>query len=211
MEKIISAENSMSVPDWVEFVNKLATPSIGGLSAFYISLQYVRAQRWKANDLAAALIGKLSSDSVLSLTCHALDWGRGPLLIPEQYQSLFPREGSGHYPGVMQHDTKVMAEALEPKLNLPTLNDPKGLVYRHCFIRLFTHLDTIYSLLKSKQLRMADIGDLGYWLDCLSDYKYAPSTTDGKNVFQPALKAWGYDNVILLMNEFDFARGKVEV
>lgn len=188
----------MTTPVWVEILNKLATPTIAAVSAFYVYLQYRRAQRWKATDLAASLLAKLETDPCLSLAMQALDWGVGPLLIPERYQPLFPRDASGEYPGVMQHDTDVLARALEPQLNDATLNDPRGLVYRHCFIKLFNHLDNIYNLLNDGQLQQEDLADLKYWLELLHDYQYAPTPDEGTQVFQPALNGWSYSNVTRL-------------
>lgn len=193
----------MDVPIWVEMLNKLATPSIAAVSALYVYLQYKRAQRWKANELAANLLGKLETDPALSLACQALDWGVGPLLIPERYRPLFTRDAAGEYPGVMQHDTSVLQLALEPSLNDCTLKDPRGLVYRHCFIKLLSHLDNIFNLLKSGQVLKEDLSDLKYWLGELCDYRYAPASTKGTDVFQPALGAWGYTNVTKLAKELD--------
>lgn len=183
---------STEVPLWAEMLNKLVTPVIAGVSAFYVWLQYQRARRWKATDLAATLVGKLETDPSLSLSCHALDWGVGPLLIPEQYRAFFPRDASGEYPGVMQHDPAVLARAVEPELNAVTLAEPRGLVYRHCFVKLFDHLESISTLLESGQLRREDLGDLRYWLEMLHEYPYAPGTPNGRQMFRPALKAWRY-------------------
>jgi len=191
----------MNIPPWVEILNKLATPLIAAVSAFYVYLQYRRAKRWKATDLAASLLAKLDADSALSLALHALDWGVGPLLIPERYQPLFPRDASGHHQGVMEHDPNVMVLALVPSLNQPTLDDPRGLVYRHCFIKLFNHLDNTFNLLKEGQLQKEDLSDLTYWLEKLRNYPYAAKTTKGTDVFQPAIKTWGYENIFLLAKE----------
>lgn len=193
----------MDAPIWAESLNRLATPLIAAVSVFYAYLQYRRAQRWKATDLAASLIGKLESEPALSLACHALDWGVGPLLIPERYQPLFPRDASGEYPGVMPHDTNVLVLALKPKLNEATLRDPRGLVYRHCFIKFFNYLDNIFNLLKGGQLRKEDMADLKYWLEMIHNYPYAPASVQGTEVFQPVLKYWGYTNVTLLAKEFN--------
>jgi len=179
-------------------------PLIAGVSALYVYLQYRRSQQWKATDLAATLLARLETDPTLSLACHSLDWGLGPLLIPEQYQRLFPREaGTGEYPGVMQHDTSIMALALEPQLNQATLDDPRGLVYRYCFIKLFNYLDSLSTLLKDGQIRKRDLGELTYWLERIHSYPYAPSSTSGTRMFQPALKAWGYSKVTTLANKLN--------
>jgi hypothetical protein len=191
----------MTVPTWVEIVNNLATPGIAAVSAFYVFLQYRRAQRWKANDLAATLLEKLNTDQALALACQALDWGVGPLIIPDQYRPLFRSDVSGEAPGVMEHDPEVLSLAVQPMLNEPTLRDPRGLVYRYCFIRLFTYLDNMFKLLSDGQLREEDIGDIKYWLEMLRDYKYAPATKGGTDVFQPALRKWEYGNVVLFAQQ----------
>jgi hypothetical protein len=36
-------------------------------------------------DLAAALMQKLESDEELAFACQALDWGTGPIMVPERY------------------------------------------------------------------------------------------------------------------------------
>jgi len=192
----------MNTQAWIEVLAKLATPTIAAFSATYVYLQYKRAQRWKASDLAASLLEKLETDPALLLACHALDWGVGPLLIPEQYQPLFPRDASGEYPGVMQHDIKVLILALKPQLNQPTLDDPRGLVYRLCFIKLFNHLNKIFTLLDGKQLRIEEIADLKYWLEKLYNYPYAPPENRAQ-VFPPALEVWGYANISMLAKKFD--------
>ncbi|HXM42868.1 MAG TPA: hypothetical protein VN924_16565 [Bryobacteraceae bacterium] len=188
----------MSIPIWVEIVSKLATPGIGAVSAFYVFLQYRRAQRWKAADLAAILLERLSTDQALALACQALDWGVGPLIIPDQYRPLFPPNASSEAPGVMEHDPKVLSDAVQPGLSAPTLADPRGLVYRYCFDKLFAYLDNMFKLLADGQLREGDIEEVKYWLERLRDYRYAPAATKGTDVFQPAMRRWGYRNVMLL-------------
>ena len=120
----------MSAVEWAEVISKLATPTIGIISAFYVYLQYQRAQKWKSTDLAQTLLQKLDSDQCLVLTCQALDWGIGPLIIPEQFRPLFPHNEKGELPALMQHDPSILAEALQPMLSESTLNNPSGLVYR---------------------------------------------------------------------------------
>ena len=100
----------MAVPTWVEIVSKLATPGIGAISAFYVFLQYKRAQRWKATDLAATLLERLHTDQALALACQALDWGVGPLIIPDQYRPLFRSGVSAEAPAVMER--RVFSSAM---------------------------------------------------------------------------------------------------
>jgi hypothetical protein len=188
----------MAAPEWADIVNDLGTPIVAAVSAFYVFSEYRRAQRWKAADLAATLLEKLKSDQCLALACEALDWGVGPLIIPEEYQPLFDAGTPGVAPRVMEHDPKVVCLALQPQLNEATLRDPRGLVYRHCFIKLFDYFDNMYKLLARKQVMCGDIEDVANWLDGIRQYRYAPAPIKGTEVFQPALRDWSYGNVILL-------------
>jgi hypothetical protein len=188
----------MPAATWVETLNQLATPAIAAISASYVLLEYKRAQRWKAGDLAAALLERLNTDQALSLACQALDWGVGPLIIPDKYRPLFGPGVPGGASGVMQHDPSVLCLAVKTNLNAQTLHDPRGLVYRYCFIKLFDYFDNMYKLLAKRQVLDGDVDEVKYWLERLREYKYAPATINGTEVFQPAIRGWGYGNVILL-------------
>lgn len=188
----------MELPIWVEIVNKLATPGIAAVSAFYVYLQYRRSQKWKAADLAQTLLQKLDSDQALALACQALDWGVGPLIIPDQYRPLFHSGEQDKTPAVMQHDPKVMCVAVEPYLDKSTLLDPRGLVYRYCFIKLFSYFDNMYKLVLTGQLFVEDISEVRFWLQRIQNYIYAPPGREGHSIFQPTLYAWEYNNVVSL-------------
>lgn len=188
----------MSIPVWVEIANKLVTPAIAAISALYVFLQYKRSQRWKAGDLAMSLLGELQRDPALVLACQALDWGVGPLLIPEPYRAFFAKDSSGELPKVMQHDPGVLTRALKPSLDPETLADPRGLVYRHCFIRFFEHLDDICRLLDTRQLVVDDLHALRYWTRALQHYPYAPTGSSPDQAFRPALAEWGFVRVTQL-------------
>ena len=188
---------------WIEIVSKLAPSLIAAISATYVYLQYKRAQRWKASDLASALMERLTTDQALALACQALDWGVGPLIIPDRYRPLFGSECPDKPPAVMQHDPNVLCLAVEPTLNAATLDDPRGLVYRYCFDILFGYLDNIFSLLDDGQLRKEDIREIKYWLEQIRDYKYAPAKATGTRVFPAVLRRWGYGNIIVLAERLD--------
>ncbi len=196
---------------WVEAVGKLAPTGIAGISIFYVYLQYRRSQKWRASDLAQTLLQKLDSDQSLNLACQALDWGVGPLILPDRYRPLFPYEKEGAMTAIMAHDPEVLCEAVKPRLNESTLRDPRGLVYRYCFIKLFDFFDKMYRLVMTRQLSLEDIGDARYWLLQIRDYAYAPHTREGRSVFQPALHRWDFRNVILLgemLDVKDWSRGE---
>jgi hypothetical protein len=56
----------------------------------------------------------------------------------------------------------------------------------------------MYKLLAKRQVLDGDVDEVKYWLERLREYKYAPATINGTEVFQPAIRGWGYGNVILL-------------
>jgi len=192
----------MANPEWVDYVGNLGT-GLGALvatvTAGYLAIQHRRTKRWKANDLAAAWLQKLDSDQCLAMACQSLDWGVGPLIIPEQYKALF-RDLDGTavqqpHPEIMEHDPQVMYEALQPRLTSKTLSSAEGLLYRFCFDKLFAYFDQVYCLLEDGQLAERDLSSLSYWLARLRCYQYPPAGVDGREVFVPAVQRWGYANV----------------
>jgi hypothetical protein len=174
-----------------DILNKLAVPIIGGVSAYYVYVQYVRAARWKAGDLAASLLAQLNSDEELALACRALDWGTGPLIVPQRYQPLLKGPGVQ----IMEHDPKLMVIAMRPQLQ-PELLDKKdrsGLIYRYAFDRFFTFLQDVNRLEEQGQLLLEDLQGLQYWMRNIARYPYA---SPHECVFQPFLYAAGYEDVI---------------
>lgn len=182
----------------IETISKLG-PLVGAASAFIAALgamfayrQYARAHEWRRGDLAAALMRELDSTEELEFACLCLDWGVGPLMVPQRYRPLLREMGSNDG-ATVQHSPDVLAKALEPRLNRETLESAQGLIYRHCFVKLFVHLDDIARLLASQQISATDLDGLDYWLKALSRYPYAAG--DGRQVFQPALAAFGYPRI----------------
>ena len=176
--------------------------------AIYTALQYQRAKRARALDLSISFISQLDTVPELSFACQALDWGVGPMIVPERYRPLLEarrQEGSdtrspGERGEVLEHDTSLMTAALEPYLNFDYSQCPAGLVYRYCFDKLFQHLSNIERLVAGGQLDLTDLGILRYWLERIAIYEYPPSDVPGDLVFQPFLSfpEFGYGGVMTL-------------
>jgi hypothetical protein len=175
-----------------DILNKLAVPAVAGVSVYYVYRQYVRTARWKAGDLAANLLAQLHSDEELALACTALDWGTGPLIVPERYWPLLEPDAK-----IMDHDPILMAIAMVPRLQPELLNpkDRRGLIYRYAFDRLFTFLQDVNRLEEQGQLLLRDLNLLEYWLRRIARYPYYSAR---ECVFQPFLHAVGYEDVIKL-------------
>lgn len=187
--------------DWIDPLAKITSVFIAGVSVAYAYMQYRRAKLWKARDLAAELVIQFEKDEELSLACRALDWGVGPLLVPARYRPLFKfvpivagtAEASGE---VMAHDPAVLYFALRPSLQSQTLRDPRGLVYRACFDKFFSHLVNMNRLLKDEQIELKDIHEAKYWLEKITSYDYLPANGSADNMFRPFILAFGYGGAL---------------
>lgn len=167
---------------------------IAAFGALYVYRQYRRAQEWRKGDLAAALMERLESDQELAFACQALDWGTGPIMVPERYRPLMKRFKMPEE-DVLDHSRDILASALEPTLNAKTLQSAQGLIYRHCFIKLFNHIENISRLVVSNQVTIDDLDGLDYWLSRIASYEYAPKDRSREEIFQPALAVFGYHRI----------------
>ena len=171
-----------------------ASASIAAFGAIYVYRQYKRAQDWRKGDLAASLLSKLESDEELAFACQALDWGTGPLMVPKRYHPLM-KKFNRPSEMVLDHDTEVLACALEPQLNEKTLASAEGLIYRHCFVRLFSHLGNIGRMVDSGQIDVADLHGIEFWLKALSECPYSPEGRKPSDIFQPAIAVFDYPTI----------------
>jgi hypothetical protein len=195
-----------AVPAWIDVVNKLGVPSLALVGAVYTALQYLRAKRWRAGDLAVTLMAQLEADDELAFACRALDWGGGPLIVPERYRPLVEdlQEGKKNPTpmergAVMWHDPELLGRAVGVEIAIDFYREPEGLIYRYCFDKLFDHLANIDRLLVTGQVKASDLQGLKYWLERIADYKHAPRISPAR-VFQPFLEhePFGYRGVIHL-------------
>jgi len=170
-----------------------ASALVAAFGALYVYREYRRTQDWRKGDLAAALMQKLESDEELAFACQALDWGTGPIMVPARYRPMMKRFKMPDE-AVLDHSPHVMAQALEPMLNPDTLQSAQGLIYRHCFIKLFNHLENISRLAASNQVTIDGLDGLDYWLRRIARYEYAAAGRQNE-IFQPALAVFGYHKI----------------
>ena len=96
---------------------------------------------------------------------------------------------------MLDHASDILASALEPFLNAATLQSAQGLIYRHCFIKLFNHIENISRLVASDQVAIDGLDGLHYWLGLIASYAYAPAGRSHEEIFQPALAVFGYHKI----------------
>jgi hypothetical protein len=103
--------------------------------------QFLKAERWRRAEFAITQVERLSKDDALAFCCYAIDWGVGPLIIPEKYRALF---AAGTI--TVDHDWKLMAKALRPQLHSDWENKTtraQFLLYRRAFDEFFSYLDAL--------------------------------------------------------------------
>lgn len=173
---------------------------VGFSGAIYTARQYERTKRVRAVDLAISLVGQLDTLPELAFACQALDWGVGPLIVPERYRALLARDDGGDKPPnarqrgeVADHDVVLMSNALKLHLSFDLGRQPLGLIYRYCFDKLFAHLANIERLIAGGQLDEKDLRPLAYWLSRIAHYEYLPAGMSGEEVFQPFVKCPDFD------------------
>jgi hypothetical protein len=148
--------------------------AITGCTAIIVGIiglrQYYKSERWKRAEFAIQQVAALSTDSTFSFCCRAIDWGVGPLIIPDKYRALF-REGQT----TIEHDWFVMAKALRPSLHPDwALPDKKEqfLLYRYAFDDFFAYLDTLAMYEQLRVVKPADLSPLDTYFQQLVHPKY---------------------------------------
>lgn len=190
-------------------LRKICSARSGGdKRLLYIYIQYRQSQVWKKNDRAADIILKLEKDEELVFACQALDFGKAPLIVPTRYRPLLRMQESENE-AVIKHDTRIMQVAMEPDLLEATLSDPRGMIYRYCFDKLFSLLDDTGRLLNNGQLLLADLHDLKYWISRIAKYEYPPDGVQGAAIFQPFLAEYEYLGVVELGRKLDVSNWSV--
>jgi hypothetical protein len=146
--------------------------------------QYLKSERWKRAEFAIAQMRTLSTDDTFSFCCRAIDWGVGPLPIPQKYRFLFP-----HGTMTVPHDWRLMAEALRPALTL-TFEDPalgpQYLLYRYAFDDFFSYIDTLALYRHGNVVRSEDFAPIEPYLKQIRYPQYAeggPTGTLAQEVF----------------------------
>jgi hypothetical protein len=133
--------------------------------------QYLKSERWKRAEFAIIQVNRLSKDDTLAFCCCAIDWGVGPLIIPEKYRALFPQGAI-----TVEHDWKLMAKALRPELHRDWRNkttQPQFLLYRRAFDEFFGYLEAlamyqVLGVVKKRELNpladyLSQLGRPNYW------------------------------------------------
>ncbi|MGR9265613.1 hypothetical protein [Rhizobium leguminosarum] len=128
--------------------------------------QHESAEEWKRMEFASQLVERLSKDEELAFCARALDWGVGPLIIPEKYRVLFRSKEI-----TIAHDWNKLARAVQPRLD-PAGLDPELLVYRYCFDAFGGYLETIARHLELGTVKRDHLVGVGYFLSVLMNSEY---------------------------------------
>jgi hypothetical protein len=199
--------DATALPVWLGDAIKLSIPILAIMGAAYTAIQLRRTRRWRGGDLATALVSQLETDEELAFACHILDWGVGPLVVPQRYRPLLeqiPEDKKNPTPvergAVIQQDRELIGRAVRVNLEVDVKREPAGLIYRYCFDKLFAHLANVHRLVETKQLELENLKGLKYWLERIAVYEYPPKGVAKDAVFQPFLrhKPFDYQGIIEL-------------
>jgi hypothetical protein len=140
----------------IAFVGAFASLIGGGVAIFNARM----AVAWKRAELANAYMKDFNNNEELVFAGRCLDWNGGRLALPESLRSYLPDRGY-----VIEHDRRIFAVALSPRLTLGGIaDDPRVQIYRTSIDSFLTWLSLIASGLDRKLFLVADIQDVGYWV-----------------------------------------------
>lgn len=159
--------------------------------------QWTRAKRWRQQDRAREILAKFHGDDALQLAATALDWGAGPLVVPERFRALLPES-------TFEHDLDLLAEALKAQFNPADYRDgasnaavnklARAVIYRRCFDLFIAALCDVEKMIADRQLSAKDISDLGYFVGKIVRHPYRPN----QNFFDEFICLYHYEAVYRL-------------
>ncbi|AYG66125.1 hypothetical protein [Rhizobium sp. CCGE531] len=169
----MGAQEMIDWPDWISAAGGLlgGLGTAGGViyAARQIQLgrhEQQRDEQWRRTEFARGLIDRLSSDDELVFCTRALEWGVGPLIIPEKYRILFTPPCS-----TFEHSQSNMSAALKADLGA-SWRTPEALTYRYCFDTFFSYLEVISHHLKVENVQRAQLVGLDYYLRLVREPPY---------------------------------------
>src|SRR5947209_10110178 len=135
--------------------------AFAGLVAGGVALYNARkAVQWKRAELANSYLKDFYGNEELVFAGRCLDWRHGKLIVPEKLRPFLPEEAH-----TIDHDRRIFAKALNPRLHLNEMNDePRYQLYRTAVDSFLSWLGLVASALDRKLFSVADIEEVGYWV-----------------------------------------------
>ena len=163
--------------DWAALTAGVMTSGVAGAGLIYAAQQIKLSrneqfsnEQWKRTEFARNLIEHFSTDDELSFCTRALDWGVGPLVIPEKHRVLFPLGVA-----TFEHDWTKLERSVAPGLDVGW-RDPESLTYRYSFDAFFSYLESIQYHLDAENLTRKQLIGLDYYIDLMKKPIYASET-----------------------------------
>lgn len=166
--------------DWAQIVGAALTATVTGSGLFYAA-QQIRLMRedqqltrdehranehWKRTEFARTLLEKFTTDDELAFCARALDWGVGPLVIPQKHRVLFSSENA-----TFEHKWDVLERSVAAGLDVGW-REPEALTYRYCFDAFFSYLETIKHHLDATNITPGQLAGLAYYLELFRRPQY---------------------------------------
>jgi hypothetical protein len=118
-----------------------------------------KAVLWKRAEIANNFMKDFNNSPELVFASRCLDWNGGKLIVPESLRAFDPDNAS-----VIDHDRQVFKKALDPRLKISEMDDPRIQIYRTSIDAFLSWLSLVASALDRKLFFVADIEDVGYWV-----------------------------------------------
>ncbi len=157
------------------------------------------AERWKQAELASSYLAPLFTDDELIFALRCIDWGTGRIPIPERHRPMFKDQAI-----TIDHKPELLARAMVPRLQDDVRTSEQAMLYRLALDALFTRFEWIGYRVSSGLIHIEDVPDLGYWMELLATWRYAPPPPREASVFLPFLRATGYQQTLRLIEAFGF-------
>jgi hypothetical protein len=129
--------------------------------------EYRRNKRKERLERAQRLLDRLDSDDILLFAVTLLDWGAGMVAVPAAWRGVV-----GH--AAIVPDPSKLLSAMTPELSEQTASDPCEVLYRHAFVRLFNHLETIEDLRRAGAIHVENLQPIVWLARELHRWQYAP-------------------------------------
>jgi len=179
-------------------LSSVLTAVITGFGLIYTGRQiqlarreHAENERWRRTEFSRSLIGHLSTDDELAFCARALDWGVGPLIIPQKHRALFPKDQAKFI-----HDWPTLQAAVGAGLHAGW-DEPEALTYRYSFDAFFAYLESIQYYVRAERATPEQLVGLDYYLELLRKPIYAagPAPGSASEVFRPFVARY-YPNLV---------------
>lgn len=144
--------------------------------------EYRQNSRIKRLELVQNLDYTMETDEEIKFAVTSLDWGAGVIPVPTRWREVVNKPG-------IRPDLRLLGLGVAPGFSKELEDEPVALMYRHCFVALFNHLERVKLLHDKKAIEIEDLNAVSWVASQLVDFPYARQEQRA-DFFLPAIKRW---------------------